>query len=118
VCVCLRVSICVSVYVYKQPVWALYSGFCWENLKGRDTLGRPRRGLEHNDKMDFERGEDPPRTVMPEEEEEEEEEKKKKKKKEEDVKGIRWEGVDCVRLTQDKNKWQAFVNATINLRAA
>ena len=34
---------------------------------------------------------------------EEKEEEKEEEKKE--VKGIRWEGVDCGRLTQDTNKW-------------
>jgi len=34
---------------------------------GRDTLGRPRHRLEQYVKMEFGRGEGPPRAVMPEE---------------------------------------------------
>ena len=74
VCVCVCVDLCVSLCIQTLAIRALHSEFCWENLKGRDTLGRPRGRLENYVKMDFERGEGPPRTVMPEEGEEEEEE--------------------------------------------
>ena len=41
-------------------------GVFWDNLVGRDTVGRPRHRLEQYIKMDFERGERPLRTAMPE----------------------------------------------------
>jgi hypothetical protein len=29
---------------------------------------------------------------------------------------IQWEGVDCMNLDQDRDKWQAVVNTVMNLR--
>jgi hypothetical protein len=30
----------------------------------------------------------------------------------------RWEGVDCIRLAQDKDQWQALMNTVMNLRGS
>jgi hypothetical protein len=32
-----------------------------------------------------------------------------------DLKKIRWDGVDCIGLAQDKDNWRALVNAVMNL---
>jgi hypothetical protein len=32
-----------------------------------------------------------------------------------DLKEIVWKDVDWIRLTQDRNRWRAFVNAVVNL---
>jgi hypothetical protein len=32
-----------------------------------------------------------------------------------DLRGLGWEGVDWVNLTQDRDLWQAFVNTVMNL---
>jgi hypothetical protein len=33
-----------------------------------------------------------------------------------DVREIGWEGVDWIRLTQDRDQWRALVNMVLNLR--
>jgi hypothetical protein len=33
-----------------------------------------------------------------------------------DILEIGWDGVDCVGLAQDTDKWRALVNAVLNLR--
>jgi hypothetical protein len=33
-----------------------------------------------------------------------------------DLRGIGWEGVDWIRLTQDRDRWGAVVNSIMNLR--
>jgi hypothetical protein len=33
-----------------------------------------------------------------------------------DLGEIRWGGVDWIGLTQDRNRWRAYVNAVMNLR--
>jgi len=33
-----------------------------------------------------------------------------------DLKEIGWEGVDCIHLTRDRDKCQAFVNPVMNLQ--
>jgi hypothetical protein len=32
-----------------------------------------------------------------------------------DLKGMKWEGVGWIQLSQDRDKWRAFVNAVMNL---
>jgi hypothetical protein len=52
--------------------------------EGKRPLGRPRRRLVDNIKMDF--------------------------------REVRWGGVDCIDLAQDKDQWRALVNTVMNLR--
>jgi hypothetical protein len=33
-----------------------------------------------------------------------------------DIRNIRWEGVDCIHLAQDRDQWQALLNMMINLQ--
>jgi hypothetical protein len=33
-----------------------------------------------------------------------------------DLKEVGWEGIDCIDLAEDRDRWQAFVNAVMNLR--
>jgi hypothetical protein len=33
-----------------------------------------------------------------------------------DLRRIRWDGMDCIDLTQDRDQWMALVNTLLNLR--
>jgi hypothetical protein len=33
-----------------------------------------------------------------------------------DLKEIGWDGMDCIDLAQDRDKWKALVNTVMNLR--
>jgi hypothetical protein len=33
-----------------------------------------------------------------------------------DLQEVGWEGVDCIDMAQDRDRWQALVNAVMNLR--
>jgi hypothetical protein len=33
-----------------------------------------------------------------------------------DLREIRWDGMDWIDLTEDRDRWRAFVNAVMNLR--
>jgi len=33
-----------------------------------------------------------------------------------DLKEIKWEGIDWIKLVQDRDKWWALVNVTMNLQ--